>query len=188
MSYSVYRGSPYDGFRNPPGDIIAGLYQWLLAKPDLMMLLGNNPGAIPDDPMMFEHVLEFTVQGEQTNALVLKYMGGWGAPNPASTAKFPRIGLEFYCDPIRDEDNMESMEYDTIRRLVYIYEQFDKYMHRPAALTDIGLPDPLRTDNTKIEWWGDVRTIDCVRLGELTYFNGGDGLYIGNVYYGVTVL
>lgn len=178
------RHSPYGGLRSVDGDdVVTGCWEWLRSKSDLMDLLGHIPGLPPLTPLLYTHDLDVLINGLETNAVVVKHAGGWGAPNSYNTLKFPRIELEFWCDALRDDlGQVMEVKQETLRRMNFIYEQFDKYMHRPSALEG-----SYQSSEGKIQMWGTVRTIECTRLGEFAFNSvpDGDGLFLGNVYYGV---
>lgn len=182
MTTSPY--TPYGGVHNiVDQDIVQGLFYWLKEKQDLMDLLGHMPGHLPYSPALFIHELGFILEEEQTNTCTIKYAGGWAAPNNYNTMEFPRIALQFHCSPIRNDHNMVADRgAEAIRRVMYIYKQFDKYMHRPAALEIEG-------SQSKIEMWGTVRTLECARQAEINIESppDADGIVIGTVYYAVTV-
>lgn len=161
-------------------DIVHGCYTWLIGKQDIMDLLGHIPGPKPYTPFLYEYKIGYTMEGTQSNAVVIRYGGGWGSPGQGKSLKYPKILLDFWCDPVRNEKNEVIDPFEVNRRIQYISDQFDKYMHRPVAIVP-------STD--KVEYWGSIRTLDSIRLGELFYSEtpDGDGMVVGQVAYSILV-
>jgi hypothetical protein len=161
-------------------DIVSGCYTWLSSHQDLMDLLGHEPGPTPYTPFLYEYEIQYTMEGTQSNAVVIRYGGGWGSPGQSKNLKYPKILLDFWCDPIRNDNHEVIDKYEVKRRIQYICDQFDKYMHRPV---------PISPSTDLIVYWGSIRTLDSIRLGELFYGEvpDGDGMVVGQIGYSVLV-
>lgn len=153
-------------------DVVQGAVKWLLTFDDLTELVGvfSETGV----PWLFQHSLWATIEGSQSTAVVVSRAGGWAGANPHNTMRFPRLSLDLYADPLRDDGNNITDPGEVHRRLEAVFDAYDRVLHR----TD---PDSV--------FWGTVRTIGCQRLGEPMFFPLPDGDHMSRcqVFYGVTV-
>lgn len=151
-------------------DLVQGAYTYLVAQPDILAVLGTYSTG---EPWLWPHQLWATVENSQSNAAIITRQPGWSSPNLHNTLRFPRIGIEITCDPIRDQGNNVSDPNEVLRRCEAVYRVFDKYLHRPAGGDQM---------------WGTVRTITCTRLVEPFIYPvaDGNGMTRLTVSYGVT--
>jgi hypothetical protein len=153
-------------------DLVAGCVRWLSGLPDVLAVLGTTPDGTA--PLLFQNELfRGDIEGSQTTAAVITHTGGWGGANEHNTMAFPRLTLELFVDPMRDPGGNATRPGETYRRINAAYKVFDRRLHRPQGGT---------------QYWGSVRTTDCVRLAEPTIVGvaDGDGLLRLQVSYGVT--
>ncbi len=151
-------------------DIVQGACKWLATFDDILELVG----VFDDDaPYIFQYQLGVVLEGTQTAAIVVNRIGSWSPPNISNTMKFPRLSIEIYVDPIRDDDGNYIEPAETQRRASLLSDTIDKHLHRPQGGTQL---------------WGDVRTLDCTRLGELIAYPtpDGDGMIRGQCFYGLS--
>lgn len=152
-------------------DVVQGCRKFLAGKTDLLALLG----ATDDEPWLFQGKLYQVMEGTQSSAVVLSTMGGWSTPLDYGTAEFPRLSVELYVDPIRDEDNNYIEQAETRRRALLILRTLNKHLHRVIHASQM---------------WGTVRTVGSQRLAEPLLYEvpNGDGMLRAQVFYGVQVL
>lgn len=152
-------------------DLVQGAHKYLSSKSDLIAALG----AFADDtPYLFQHQLWAELEGTSSNAVVLlRGTGGWAAPNPHNTMRFPRLGVEITCDPLRDASGNITDPGECQRRIEAVFRLVDTHLHRPQGGTQM---------------WGTVRTIGSTRLSEAVVYpvEDGSGMQRMLVYYGVT--
>jgi hypothetical protein len=151
-------------------DLVQGAHTYLSAQPDILAVLGSYATGVP---WLFPHDLWVTVENSQSNAAVITRQPGWTTPNTHNTMRFPRIGIEITCDPLRDSGFNLSDPHEVMRRCEAVYRVFDAHLHRPQSGEQM---------------WGTVRTIACTRLVEpyLYPIADGNGMYRLTVSYGVT--
>jgi hypothetical protein len=152
-------------------DVVAGAVKYLQTFPDLTELVGSYQG----EPWIFQHELAARPEGRSSTAVVVSYAGGWSPPSPHHTTRFPRLSIEYWCDPIRNADRTVRDPSEVRRRVQAVYEAFDHQLHWTRG-------DP--------RCWGSLRVLSSVRLGELSAIYpvpDGDGMVRGQVFYGVVV-
>lgn len=152
-------------------DVVAGCVRYLSPIARVREVLG----AFDDGtPWIFQRSLHVTIEGSQSAGLVISYRGGWGAPNQHNTLEFPRLGLELWVDPLRDALNNTVETAETERRAAAILRVIDRVLHRPQGGD---------------QFWGTVRTVGCLRLGEPNFYSvpDGDGVVRAEVFYGAMI-
>jgi hypothetical protein len=152
-------------------DITQGMTKYLLSIPEIVELTGQFEDGTPW--LSQDNLLE-TIETSQSQAIVVVRRGSWAAPNIYNTAKFPRMGLEIYVDPLRDEGNNIVDKVEARRRANYIYNIVDKYLHMPFGIDMM---------------WGDVRVIGSVRNTDfdISPVSEGDGVLRGIGYYSISL-
>lgn len=154
-------------------DIVSGAVTRLRGIPEAVaavstFIIGGVPTA-----GIFQYRLWAKVEGEGGTCAVLSSDGGWAAANMHNTLRFPRLTLNIWADPIRDDINNVVDPGEVMRRSFATFKVFDKYLHL-AGEAEVT--------------WGQLRVISCVRLTEPTTIvvPDGDGLVRCQVNYAVT--
>lgn len=154
-------------------DLVQGAQKWLLGFADILAVLGVQQDT--GTHYLFQHTLWAPMEGSESTAAVISRSpgGGWANPNMHNTIRFPRLAVEVWVDPQRDDGSNAVDPGEAQRRIDNAYQVIDRHLHRPQG---------------DAQWWGTVRTLGCIRLGEpWTYpVPGGDGLLRLQVFYGVT--
>lgn len=156
-------------------DLTQGAAKFLLSKQDVLDVLGYDEQA----PWVFQDVLQVRIEGksmllaDRATAVVVSNRGSWTAPNNYNTAHFPRLALEIYADPLRDENRNAVEPAETRKRIAFVHRVIDVYLHRPYGFS---------------EYWGGVRVHSSVRQDEVTMYpvGDGDGMLRGLSYYALT--
>lgn len=150
-------------------DLVQGAVKWLTAFPDVTAVLGAQ---YDDTPWLFQHTLWVEVEGSSSVAAVITRAGGWAGANTHNTLRFPRLGLELYCDPQRDPAHHVTDPGEAQRRIEAAFTTLDTHLHRPAR---------------QQQMWGTVRILSSTRLTEPTVYRvpDGDGLLRMQVHYAV---
>jgi hypothetical protein len=153
-------------------DLVSGCARYLLGCPTAVAAVGA--GGDPSTPLLTQD--EAAGQDELAGqvAACVSHAGPWGEASPMSTLENQRLQLELLADPLRDSTGEPAEPAETRRRLFAVYAVFDALLHRPQG---------------GVQWWGTVRTTDCVRLGGLSAYPvpAGGGLWRGVAYYGVSL-
>lgn len=151
--------------------IAQGAVMYLSGFDDVLDVLGTFPNTTT--PYLFQQSLWVAMEGTSSTAAVLSRAGGWAGPNVHNTLRFPRLQLEMYCDPLRDDDGNVTDPAEAERRIEAAYRVLDSHLHRPQS---------------GIQMWGAVRTIACARQVEPVVYPvpDGGGLLRLLVFYGVT--
>lgn len=139
-------------------NIVQAAAKFLATRPTVLAVLGKFPAT--QTPYLFQNSLWTTMENSQSTAAVLRYAGGWTGPNAHNTMRFPRLLLEVFCDPIRDEDNNIADPGEVRRRVEHAYKVIDKQLHHPQGGQ---------------QRWGDIRVLGCSRLTEPVVENVTDG-------------
>lgn len=152
-------------------DIVQGAVKYLQSKPAVLSVLGTFEGSTV--PYLFQRRMWAEMEGSSSTACMLYSDGGWTSANNHNTLRFPRLSVEIWADPIRDSQRNVTDPGEVWRRINHAYAVIDKVLHRAAGGQ---------------QYWGTVRTVDCVRLAEPTTYEvpDGDGLLRLLVSYAVT--
>lgn len=155
-------------------DIVSGAVTYLRAQPDAIAAVStfNISGKLVAG--IFQYRTWVPMEGSASTCVVLSNEGGWAAANTHNTLRFPRLTLNVWADPIRDNNpNNVSDPGEVMRRVFAVYRVFDAYLHRTAGSEVM---------------WGQLRVISSVRLTEPLIFAvpDGDGLVRCQVTYAVT--
>lgn len=150
-------------------DIVQGAARYLLDRADVVGVLGTTAAGTP---LLFQHTLYVQMEGTSTNAAVISYAGGWSGANIHNTARFPRLSLEIYCDPLRNSTKHVTEPGEVHRRIHVVFAALDRALHRPQGGE---------------QRWGEVRTLSSTRLAEPNIYAvpDGDGLLRAQTFYAV---
>lgn len=139
-------------------DIVQAAVKWLQSFTDVKAVLGTEPGTTT--PYLFQNTLQAPIEGSSTTAAVISRAGGWTVPNEHNTMRFPRLSLEIWADPQRDDGGNENEPGEVYRRAEAAFLAIDKRLHRP---------------HTEVQMWGTLRTLGCSRLTEPIVYPVPDG-------------
>jgi len=161
-------------------DIGSAAVQYLAGLAPVTSLLGSFPASDPVAanaglPWIFLNDLLVTMEGSSQAAIVCSPAGSMQVAPMLSTARYPRLSVAMYVDPLRDSSrNIIETSGATILR----GQKLSAYLHSHLQRTD---PD--------IQVWGDMVTISCQLLagGEFLPVPDGDGLQRKEVFYGLEV-
>jgi hypothetical protein len=157
-----------------PDDIVRGCVKYLLGIPDITSLVGsdfNGAWVFEGAPGVRMTKASTLTPGSPITCIVVFNAGTWGAPNPGQTADFPKIGIEIWADPPRDEEGQVTRPQDARVAADWLYKVVDYYMNRTAR---------------GVVMFGDVYTWDSNRLGSIAYLPtvpADDHTIMGTVYY-----
>lgn len=153
-------------------DVVQGCVKYLSEFPEVTAFLATFEDG---EHYLFQYEMQGVVETTSKAAVVISRNGSWSSPNYHNTAKFPRLSVEVWVDPLRDGENNVIEPIESRRRAFFLLDQIDKRLHRPQG----GAP----------QFWGTVRTIESTRLGEPVLYAvpDGDSMLRGQVFYGVTV-
>lgn len=151
-------------------DIVSGAVKYLATLSDVTAVLGQTSDG---DPWLFQRKLWARVEGSGSTAAFLDTFGAWAAANQHNTARFPRLALEIWADPLRDAGGNVTEPGEVALRLNAAWKAFDARLHRSYSGQ---------------VYWGDVRVVASTRLADPTVYEvpGGDGLLRSLTYYAVT--
>lgn len=151
-------------------DLVQGVVTYLLGKSDIGDVLGSYPDGTP---YLFQHRLWTEMENSQSTAAVLMRDGGWTGPNQHNSLHFPRLTMDIWADPLRDAGNNVTDPGEVYRRINRAFKVIDRHLHRPQGGE---------------QWWGEIRSIACIRMTEPSIYPvpDGDGLLRLVTSYGVT--
>lgn len=120
---------------------------------------------------VFRDRLYVSVEGTGQVAVVLAERGGWAAPNPHNTMRFPVLQVEVYADPDRAADlNPVTPAYGAESKARAVFNAVDPYLHWVGRVNE--------------QYWGGtnteqpLRVLGCTRAAEPSVDDvpDGDGL------------
>jgi hypothetical protein len=150
-------------------DAVQGCQKYLAQFPKIVNMLGQGENGLP---WLFNGDIYQNVASTSKAALVVRDAGSWGAPEPQTTAEFPRIAIEIWTDPPRDALGNVSTPVHARTKAYRIYRQVDRILNRTTSAVVV---------------WGDLITFGCQRLGNPSYLQNttDDHVLKLTVYYGV---
>lgn len=153
-------------------DVVSGAAMFLEGHSELTDLLGSFEDTTP---YLFQVELNVgttngTLEGSEQAAVVVSDAGTWSGANNHNTLAFPKLSVEIYVDPIRDEGGNTVEPAETYRRATAVWKVADKILHRPQG---------------GVQVWGFVRVLSCIRLavGAPYKVPDGDGMVRIQAYY-----
>lgn len=154
-------------------DIVSGAVKYLRAQPEIVAAVSTYVISGRPTAGVFQYRPWAKIEGSQGTAAILTSEGGWTSPNLSNTLRFPRLTLNIWADPRRNDQNNVVDPGEVMRRAFATYRVFDKFLHRTGG------PEVM---------FGQLRVISSVRMTEpVTYFvPDGDGLVRCQVIYAVT--
>ena len=160
-------------------DVGGGAVQYLVTFADVKALVGAfasndpNPG-FANQPWIFKDDPLARLEGTGSSAIVCSYAGGWSEPTSLTTARYNRLSVELWTDPLRDaSNNIVETSGVTKQRMQTLFNTVNLHLHRT---------------NPDMVMWGDLRTVGCQLITEPQPYPipDGDGLLRGQAYYGVS--
>lgn len=147
-------------------DIVQELVKLLLTKTSVT----NKVGLTGLTSWIFQDKLFVPVEKSQSAALVVSQVGGWAVANEHNTARFPRLSVQYFVDPLRDSNGVQSKFADTRLRANELFNLADKILHRPQGAAQM---------------LGSLRVDSVLRLTEPTWYEvpDGDGMLRGQAFY-----
>lgn len=147
-------------------DLIRAARRKIVANPDVVALLGSD--ATWADGWVWQWKTYREIEGTQAASIVVSERSGWAAPNRHNTARFPRLQVEIYVDPIRDPNQFPNGNTPPTahERAKAIWDQVDRIFHVPAS---------------QDMWWGadppdpGVRVVASIRASEPEIVDVPDG-------------
>jgi hypothetical protein len=162
-------------------DVAGGAVKYLAGFSDVTGLLGAfdvadpNPG-FAGRPWLFsdnnQGVLK-VMEGSSAAGIVLGDSGSWDVPVQGATARFRRLRVDIWVDPLRDPSaNVLETSSLTANRGMAVFNAVQFRLQR----TD---PD--------VVFWGDLCTNGCQLLTDIQFLPMADGDWLlrGTAYFGV---
>jgi hypothetical protein len=165
-------------------DVATGAVQYLSQYSDVTDLLGalsDTDPIIPNRgrPWIFSGVqgdILVTIEGSSQAGLNCHYGGGWAVPDPLTTPRFMRLGIDIWVDPSRDSGNN-------------IQESSGTTQQRGNSIFD-AIQNRLQIKDPDQGMWGNLRVVGCQLLSEpanWTAVNYGDHALMATAWWGVLV-
>lgn len=155
-----------------PDDTVQGVYKYLLGFNEITSLLGTSDSGTP---FLYNGGIYHTMAGTQSVAVVVKDGTSWASPNTSNTAEFPRIQIEVWADPPRDEEGQVTQPTEARTRAYAVYEQINGRLHLPFS---------------RIINFGSVIAFGSIRLGQPSWIQSPENDHVGKltVFYGVSMI
>jgi hypothetical protein len=158
-------------------NIAQAAVKYLAGQASVLAQLGTFPVGDPaaGQAYLFQTELKVTLEGTSAAALVLTPAGSMAAPTLLGTARFQRLSVEIYVDPVRDANRnvVEDAALTGVRG-----DQVFSVVHARLQRTD---PDT--------QEWGDMITSTCTLLleGDFAAVSDGNMMLRKQSFYGLTV-
>jgi hypothetical protein len=165
--------SQFDPFpTGAPDDIVQGVYKYLLGFSDVVNLLGASDDGTP---FLYNGNIYHRMAGTQSCAIVVSSGSGWAAPNTSNTAEFPRIQIDVWSDPPRDDQGQVTQPTEARTRAFAVYQQLNAHLHVPFS---------------KLINFGGITAFGSIRLGEPGWLQNYDSDQVGKltVFYGISMI
>lgn len=104
---------------------------------DLKALLGKS--ASWDTWIFDESPVGVKVENSQRCWIVINENGTWTAPNEHNTMEFPRLELDIWADPSRNDD-LSVKRFDAKTKIKQIQKLVDKHLHTIDMANNSGMP------------------------------------------------
>ena len=155
-----------------PDDIVQGIYTYLLGANNVVSLLGSSDSGTP---FLYNGKIYHTMAGTQSCAVVIANGGGWAGSNTSNTAEFPRVQIQIWSDPPRDDDGQVTLPEEARTRAFAVYQQINGLLHIPFS---------------KVINFGNVLAFGSLRAGEPAWDqrNENDHLGILTVFYNISMI
>lgn len=158
-----------DPYQYQQDDLVRGAVKYLKSLPDVVSLVGSTNGV----PWIYDSSNLVSVQNSQAMSIVVHNGGPWASPTPGQTGEFPKLGIDIWSDPPRDDSGQVAKPREARVSADWLYHVLDFHLNR----TDVG-----------VVMFGDVWTFGCTRLSAISYLPvlpSDDGVITGTAWYGV---
>lgn len=152
-----------------PDDPIQAVYNYLLGFEDVISLVGTSDDGTP---YIYNGNIYHTMTGTQSCAVVVKFGGSWAAPNTNNTVLFPRIQVEVWSDPPRDEDGNVIQPTEARTRANAVWQQVNGHLHVPYNKIIVNEPTLIIFGSVSLGFPGWVQNNQSDHVGVLSGFYG----------------
>lgn len=154
-------------------DIVSAAVTYLVGFSDVLAAVSTFDVGGLLMPGVFQYRPFAPIEGSSGTAVIVESDGGWAGANIYNTMRFPRLLINVWADPIRDQGLNGVDPGEVRRRADQTFWVLDSHLHRPQGGTQM---------------WGQLRTVDCARLTEPVAYAvpDGDGLVRLQAYYAVS--
>lgn len=156
-----------------------------LAKDPAITALVGGGATFPD--WIFADKSYGKVENSQTSMIVISQDGQWAPPNQHNTMRFPRIFVDVWSDPTRNDDNSVRVD-DADDKIEKLHTLISKHFHTVN----------MNNDGQIIQWGSQqdfltgrgVYIAGSARQQETSYsdIQNGNGGRMGTAVYGVNLL
>ena len=166
-------------------DLSLAIRNYLAQDAGLRELLGRSISW--DTWIFYENPINVKVENTGKCLLVINEDGTWTSPNDHNTMRFPRVYIDIWADPTRNEDRSVKVN-DAKSKIERIQKLLDKHLHLTDAGTRQGMPYIWGTTDQVASKTGVVvagsHRVDGPTLSPI---RDTDGAYMGRMTYGVNV-
>lgn len=131
--------------------------------------------------------LNVKVEGTSKCLIVVNEDGTWTSPNDHNTMRFPKLNIDVWADPTRNDDKSVRL-WDADTKIEAIQKNLDRLLHLVDPGTFQGMPMIWGTASQMAAQTGVV-IAGCLRLSgpDLTPIRDSDGSFMGRLTYGVNL-
>lgn len=167
-------------------DLALDARNWLAQQPSVTALLGSDDIW---DTWIFSGEPQRRIENTQRCAIVIFVDDAWSPANAHNTLSFPRLVVDVWADPTRDNVSKAIKKQDAKAKVHSVYKAVDKFLHTvnmdngQGGVIQWGSPSDLAADRAS-------RIISSARLDGFPSFSpvkDGNGAWMGRVRYGVTL-
>lgn len=139
---------------------------------DLTDLLGTTPWY---GSWIFTQKPFVMVENSQKSLIVITHEGSWAAANDYNTEQFPRIAVDIWADPQRNDDHSVALD-DTEDKIEAVLKIVKKHLHRVSNSNPDGTSiffGTVRIHSTKFTTGPEIFPISDGNGGQMgrSYFN-----------------
>ena len=165
-------------------DLSLALRNYLARDPELRSLLGRS--ASWDTWIFDKKPVNVRIENTSRCLIVINEVGTWSGRNDHNTMKFPRIQVDIWADPSRNEDR-SVLVFDAESKIEKIQKVLDKHLHLVNVDTEVGLPFIWGTEQQIISKTGKVVFSSKNLTGpDLSPVVDSEGTLMGRMTYGIT--
>ena len=166
-------------------DLSLAARNFLAQDADLRALLGRS--ASWDTWIFDQSPINVRVENTSRCLIVVNEEGQWTSPNPHNTMRFPRLVVDIWADPTRNQDRTVQL-FDAKSKVEDIVKIVDRKFHRVDPGTPDGRPLILGTAEQILAKTGVVVTGILRSSGpDYSPIRDCEGAFMGRLVYDVNV-
>lgn len=122
---------------------------------------------------IWENNLNNLIENSQKVAVVLSPASSWTSPNTFNSLRFPRLQVDIWADPDRNDDLSVSVQ-NAKEKINLVHLAMRRYLHSVSP---------------EIVFWDTLRVLGSSNSGDVTYspVSDSNGAFMGQTFYNLTI-